>query len=356
MPARPPPLGPSLPGRRLALQRSAAWLAAGPGLGGLGSHAWAGQDGCTLALAQLQGGRLAEGASPACRAPDGGDAVFQAASLAKPVVATLVLKRVQRGELDLDRPLSEMLPQGYPHRQNLFALRQAPVVDLVPAELLKTMSVRHLLSHTAGLPNWADHGPLRPEGRPGERWRYSGEGYVLLQHLLQTLSGLPLQALAARELFEPLGLQRAAFRLIDRLTPALVSGHAADGQVRQLRFPYEIAASSLYISAPDYARFLAAVLADRGLLDLITTASVPVPQAPDLRWGLGWALERTAGREAIWHWGSNPGFRALAMADLGSKNAVVVLTAAEDGMPRAKALVRQGLPGRHPALDFDLVQ
>ncbi|MDL5032579.1 serine hydrolase domain-containing protein [Pelomonas sp. APW6] len=353
MPAALHPLSLGLPGRRHALLRSLAVLAAGPSLGVL---ARAGPDECGLALARLQGGRLVEGASPACRAPDGGDAVFQAASLAKPVVATLALKRVQRGELDLDRPLSEMLPQGYPHRQNLFALRQAPVVDHVPVEVLRTMSVRHLLSHTAGLPHWADRGPLRLEGRPGERWRYSGEGYVLLQHLLQTLSGLPLQALAARELFEPLGLRRAAFRLTDALAPALVSGHAAQGQVRQLRFPYEIAASSLYVSAPDYARFMASLLADRALLALITSASVPVPQVPDLRWGLGWALERTAGREAIWHWGSNPGFRALAMADLGSRDAAVVLTASEDGMPQAKALVREHVPGRHPALDFSLVQ
>ena len=343
--------------RRRALRQSLVSLAALAALPGQQRAMAASLDDCRLALAGLQGGvPAADDALPACRTPDGRPAVFQAASLAKPVVAMLVLKRVLRGELDLDRPLSEMLPEGYAHRQNLFALRESPVVDPVPAALLKAVTVRHLLSHTAGLPNWADHGPLRLEGRPGERWRYSGEGYVLLQHLLHTLTGLSLQALAGRELFEPLGLHDTAFLLSDRLAPALVSGRSATGQRRQLRFPYEIAASSLYASAPDYARFVAATLADRGLMDLVTAAPVPVPGAQDTFWGLGWAMERTAGREAIWHWGSNPGFRALVMADLGSRDAVVVLTASEEGMPRAKALVRQRLPGRHPALDLGLVQ
>lgn len=87
--------------------------------------------------------------------------MFQAASLAKPLVATLALKLVLRGALDLERPLSDLLPEGYVHRQNLFALREAPTVDVVPSEMLKKLTARKLLSHTSGLPNWSDRGPLQ---------------------------------------------------------------------------------------------------------------------------------------------------------------------------------------------------
>ncbi len=71
--------------------------------------------------------------------------------------------------------------------------------------------------------------------------------------------------------------------------------------------------------------------------------------------GLGWGLEQTPGRRALWQWGANPGFRSLAMAELESGNAVVELVAKDSGMDQAKALLRQALPGPHPALALRLV-
>ncbi len=226
--------------------------------------------GCGLAVARLHQGQLIEQPeAESCSSYKGFTPVFQAASLAKPVVATLVLKLVLREQLSLDQPVGALLPDGYAHRQNLFALRGAPEIDVVPGEVLGKLTVRHLLSHTGGLPNWSDRGPLRLEAVPGARWRYSGEGYVLLQHILQSRTGLPLDELASSELFEPLGLRHSAFKLTERITPSLVPGRSAAGQVRQLRFPYEIGASSLYTSAPDYARFIGATLSDPQMMSLI---------------------------------------------------------------------------------------
>lgn len=313
--------------------------------------------GCSFSVARLRRAQLVDPpGEDSCRTSSGSSAIFQAASLGKPIVATLVLKLSLRGKLDLEQPLSEVLPDGYVHRQNLFALRESPVVDLVPSDVLKKITTRHLLSHTSGLPNWSDKAPLRPTIEPGKRWRYSGEGYVLLQNVLQKLTGLPLHALASAELFEPLGLQDTAFKLTEHVAHSLVPGRSASGQIRQLRFPYEIAASSLYTTAADYGRFIAATLKDQRLLTLMTESPVPVPGAPGIYWGLGWAIEHSSEHRAIWHWGDNPGFRALAMADLNSMDAVVVLAATESGMPQAKAAIRQALPGPHPGLDLDLVQ
>ena len=312
---------------------------------------------CSVAVATLRGGQLVD--SPEtnrCRTPSGSAAIFQAASLGKPIVATLALKLALRGKLDLEQPLSEFLPDGYMHRQNLFALRESPVVDLVPGDILRKLTARKLLSHTSGLPNWSSNAPLRPSFEPGTRWRYSGEGYVLLQHVLEKLTGLPLNALASAELFEPLGMHDSALKLTERVTSALVAGRTASGQIRQLRFPYEIAASSLYTTATDYARFMASTLGDQHLLSLITESPISVPDAPGVYWGLGWAIEQSSEHRAIWHWGNNPGYRALAMADLASKHAVVFLAATESGMSRAKETVRQVLSGRHPGLDLNLVQ
>ena len=346
--------------RRNALLRATGLLAALPSIARSAATDPVGpalQSGCTFAVAELRQGKLvnrSDGAS--CRTSPDSSAVFQAASLAKPLVATLALKLVLRGKLDLERPLSDLLPDGYTHRQNLFALRESPIVDVVPSEVLKKLSTRNLLSHTSGLPNWSDRAPLRPTTEPGTRWRYSGEGYVLLQQILQTLTGMPLNALASAELFEPLRMRDTAFKLTDHIAHSLVPGRSASGQIRQLRFPYEIAASSLYTSASDYARFIAATLDDQSLIDLITDAPVPVPDAPGVYWGLGWAMEQLMHHRTIWHWGNNPGFRALAMADLTSKDAVVTLAATESGMPHAKSVVRQVLPGPHPGLELNVVQ
>lgn len=348
--------------RRQALFRAAGLWVAWPGRALMAEPAPSAQGGagCLLAVARLRQGRWVDdpaGEGGGCGAAPGTPAVFQAASLSKPVVATLALRLALRGILDLDRPVSELLPGGYAHRQNLFALRAPPVVDTVPGELLRKITPRQLLSHTAGLPPWADRGPLRLAAEPGARWQYSGEGYVLLQHVLQALTGQALDELASEALFEPLGLRHTAFKLTDALEPWLVPGRNAAGQVRQLRFPHEIASSSLYTSAPDYARFIQATLDDGRLLELIAQSPVPVPGARGVHWGLGWGIEQPEpDRRYLWHWGNNPGFRALAMAEPSSKDAVVALTASEAGMPDAKAALRQVFPGAHPGLGMRLVE
>lgn len=311
---------------------------------------------CTFTSATLKRDMIDATVDQSCKNAFGTAAIFQAASLAKPVVASLALRLVLRGLLDLDQPISELLPHGYFHRQNLFALRESPIVDEVPRQILQKLTVRTLLSHTSGLPNWSFKGPLQLNFEPGTQWQYSGEGFVLLQHVLHTLTGKPLQELASVELFEPLGLKCSAFKITDQIAQSLVPGHSASGAIRQLRFPFEIASSSLYTTAGDYALFMSSLLADERLLSLVTHAPIPVPKAPNVFWGLGWGIERVSERSYIWHWGNNPGFRALAMADLSTKDAVVALAATENGMPLAKSRVRETLPGPHPGLELSLVQ
>jgi CubicO group peptidase (beta-lactamase class C family) len=320
-------------------------------LGGLASRLATEDKICAASAAVLRNGREADRLSVSgCGTDPGPAAVFQAASLSKPVLAYIVLRLAQRGTISLDAPLSDSLPDGYAHRQNLPVLNAAPVVDMVPVDILARVTPRMLLSHSGGFPNWATNGPLTLGFAPGARWQYSGEGYVLLQRMLETLTGRPLQELAEQEVFGPLALTRTAFKLTPAIQPALVTGSP-----RQLRFPYEIGAGSLYTTADDYARFIAAVLGDDRLLALITGDPVKL-STPHLSWGLGWGIETWKGSVSLWHWGNNPGFRALAMANLGSRDAVVVLTASENGMKLAKAVVNAVIPGDHPAFDLDLVR
>ena len=104
---------------------------------------------------------------------EGDAAVMRAASLVKPVVAHLALELVD----DLD--------------------------ERVQGEI----TVRHILTHTTGLPNWRPDGrPLQALRPPGQRWGYSGEGFVMLQQHLERRTGEPITTLADRLVFRVLGM------------------------------------------------------------------------------------------------------------------------------------------------------
>jgi CubicO group peptidase (beta-lactamase class C family) len=121
--------------------------------------------------------------------------IFGAASLSKPLFAYAVLKLVDAGRLAFDTPLSLHVPDY--------------VADDPRAA---TITVRHVLSHTSGLPNWrsADT-PLKTHFPPGERFSYSGEGFVWLQRVVAAVTGDPLDAALRRLIFEPLGMIRSSY-------------------------------------------------------------------------------------------------------------------------------------------------
>lgn len=312
---------------------------------------------CGMAFGQLVAGVAQPPQSASgCGLATDSDAIYQAASLSKPVFAYLVLKLVANQALALDTPVARYLPQGYVHRQNLFALHQTPVQDIFPTAQLQKISVRMLLTHSSGLPNWSSNGPLVPAFAPGSSWQYSGEGYVLLQRVVEAVTGAALEQLAEQLVFAPLGMRHSAFYLTDAVSVRLVPGQPSAGKARQLRFPFAIASSSLYTSASDYLAFMAAILEEGGMASRIVEQAVPVPRSAGLLWGLGWGIEQSAAGTYLWHWGNNPGYRALVMLSLTSRDGVVVFTNSDEGMPVAKALIQAALPGAHEALRFGLVE
>jgi serine-type D-Ala-D-Ala carboxypeptidase len=135
------------------------------------------------------------------------ETVYDLASLTKPLVTgTLLALLVERGRVRLDSPVAEYLPQ-------------------FGAGDKRGVNVRHLLTHTSGLPAWQplymvadepgqvlDRLASRPlEQPPGARVVYSDLGFITLGLLAQTVAGSRLDELARREIFEPLGLTRTFF-------------------------------------------------------------------------------------------------------------------------------------------------
>ena len=100
------------------------------------------------------------------------DTIFEAGSVSKTVFAYAVMKWCDRGILSLDSPLTMYWPERP---------LDDPRVDQI--------TVRRVLCHTTGLPNWRASRSLEVAFTPGERWSYSGEGYWYLQSVITHLRG-----------------------------------------------------------------------------------------------------------------------------------------------------------------------
>jgi CubicO group peptidase (beta-lactamase class C family) len=274
------------------------------------------------------------------------DSIFQAASLSKPVFAYSVLKLVEQGKMALDTPVMEYLPQGYLHQQNPFNTKHPSKTDLVTDPRIQLVTVRMILNHTSGLPNW-EHDTLNFEFNPGTKWQYSGEGYVLLQRAVEAVTGEPLNRYMSEQVFKPLGMSHSDYIWNARLAQSSVPVYGT-----AMQFTAPIAAATLYTSAADYGKFLVALLNDTNLLKQITESSVLVDSNLNLSWGLGWGFEHG---EYIWHWGNNPKYRAFVMASIQTGNGFVMLTNSENGLSLAEPIANIVLPDTHKIFKFHML-
>ena len=312
---------------------------------------------CAASFVTLRAGKpsapkLVSGCASASPLPP--DPVFQAASLTKPVIAFAALKLVSDGRLDLRAPVSRYLPQGYAHRQKPFNGPNDNPSDEGPASTLARIPVASLLNHSSGLPNWT-RGALSPEFEPGTRWQYSGEGYVLLQAVLSAVAGQDIESFMSATVLEPLGMRSTRLRLTDDIRERVVDGTSSFGGRVRFDLTEPNAAASLYTTADDYAKLMAALLGAPSLMALTVADPVPVDPALGLSWGRGWGIEAAAGGPYLWQWGNNPGFRAFAMVSVVSGNGFVLLTNSERGMPLAAPLARLAVPAEHGVFRFHML-
>ena len=171
--------------------------------------------------------------------------------MTKPVFAYAVLKLVEGGKLDLDTPLSKYLPQPYIEND----------------ERLNLITARRVLSHTTGFPNWRPGGQLlKIHFTPGDRFSYSGEGFVYLQKVVEHLTNQPLDQYMKTAVFDPLGMTDSSLVWMDRYDAMKATGHNSGGAPTAKRKPPKAnAAASLHTTAQDYARFMIAINRGAGL-------------------------------------------------------------------------------------------
>lgn len=270
--------------------------------------------------------------------------LFQGASLTKVVASYLFLKRVDEGVIDLDTPL-----------WNYFQSPRA-----VESSLAKTITARHVLSHTTGLPNWVgaannEDTQLVPAFVPGTDWGYSGEGFFLLQRTVEHLDQQPLAQTLKEEVFTPLGMEDSTLVTLPENAPRTAVGHNADGStIPMSNFVPGNAAYTLQTTAQDYNRFIQrALIGGEGLqpaTHALWTAEAsdadrdPVNAAnPFISWGLGVGIQTNGKGKALWHWGDNGTRRAFFLAFPETGESVVMFWNSANGQKSAGAILNQFL-------------
>ncbi|MFF8726758.1 serine hydrolase domain-containing protein [Streptomyces sp. NPDC015171] len=241
------------------------------------------------------------------------DTAVPLGSLTKPWTAALVLLLADDGDLDLDEPAAGHLPE----------LSGLPEV-----------TIRHLLSHTAGLPTGPDSDTAATTTAarylaavctrrdllftPGTDFSYSNAGYVAAGRLVETVTGMPWPEAVRALLLEPLGVVPACVADTAPARP-VAAGHAvntATGQARPARqnlAPLEAPAGALLASALDLAAFGNALIGRSDLLPPAVAKEMRRPE-PAARsgaladgWGPGLALYERDERAWYGHDGNAQG-------------------------------------------------
>jgi CubicO group peptidase (beta-lactamase class C family) len=287
--------------------------------------------------------------------------LFQAASISKVATAVLMLRLAEEERIGLDTPVNDMLRS--------WSLPGAGAGSVTP---------RLLLSHRAGtsvpgFPGYAAGVPLpslaqildgRPPANtaavrvawpPGEAFRYSGGGTMVLQRLAMDATGRTFDALARERVLAPAGMRRSGFfqPLAASETDA-ASAYDSDGRPLPGRchvYP-EHAAAGLWSTPGEIAQLALAIAAswrDGGLLTQASAAllATPVASGPT---SAGMFVQLRAGKPPyLYHYGVNAGFRSVLVFAADASFGVVLMTNG-DG---ARMLIAEFLARLFEAYDQD---
>lgn len=266
------------------------------------------------------------------------ETIFQSGSLGKQFTSALIMLLVEDGKIELDRSIATYLPT-------------AP-------EPFKAITVRHLLTHTSGIPDYTEElidfrhdytedeltaaaFKLTLEFPPGSRWNYSNTGYVLLGIIAGKAGGKFYGDQLRERVFAPVGMTTARVITEEDIVPNRAAGYRlVRGELKNQNWVAPklntTADGSLYFSLRDLVAWERAVRtgavmkADswaRVFEPVRLTSGRPYP------YGMGWAVDTVGGQPVRQHGGSWQGFKTQLSRYLGDDMTVIVLANASQADP-----------------------
>ncbi|HZD70709.1 MAG TPA: serine hydrolase [Actinomycetes bacterium] len=277
----------------------------------------------------------------ASNTPITADTVFRIGSVTKTFTAIAVMQLREQGLIDLDAPANDYL-RAY---------------ELIPAQAgFRPATVRHLLTHTSGipearhasdlfhpeagpfegrplhlsvkfgepLPSLAEYyrGGLREVAQPGTAFAYSNHGFATLGQIVEDVSGMPLGRYFRERIFQPLGMQDTDLLRSERVALHLATGYALGRRGAEAVPDLDWTGpggGGIYSTTRDIARFAAALMGSGtgehgSVLEPATLATMFEPHhRPDPRlpgWGLGFARAEAGTHRVVGHDGILPGFNS----------------------------------------------
>ena len=289
-------------------------------------------------VAYLKGYGLADVES---HVPVTGETNFRLASLSKQFTATAIMLLVADGKLNYDDQLSSLLP-GLP-------------------AYARGVTVRHLLNHTGGLPDYERFVPDSQTAQvhdgdvpaliahapaakfaAGTRYDYSNTGYVLLALVVEKASGRRFADFLHQRIFAPLGMTHTvAFEDGRSAVVHRAYGHTIDraGAVRrtdQSNTSATLGDGGIYTSAADLVKWDQALerhtLVSAAAQQLAWTPP-SLPGGAATEYGFGWFVDQARGTTRLWHYGESRGFTNVILRYPERRLTVVILTNRTGGAP-----------------------
>lgn len=266
-----------------------------------------------------------------------GDSVFEIGSVTKVFTAILLADMVERGEVNLNDPISKYLPKSV----------KTPTRDG------KEITLLHLSSHTSGLPRMPNNFAPKDNQNPyadysveqmyaflsgytlprdiGAKAEYSNYGVGLLGHILALRAGMDYETLVRTRICQPLKMDSTRIKFTPEMQARLARGHnPALKPVANWDLPTFAGAGALRSTTKEMLKFVAANLGLSNSPLLTAMQKTHQPQhdmgAPGVEVGLGWIIQKKFDTEIVWHNGGTGGYHSFIGFDKKKRRGVVVLS------------------------------
>jgi len=273
--------------------------------------------------------------------------IYQSGSVGKQFTAAAVVMLAEEGRLSLDDSITHYFPK--------------------PPRAWRGITIRHLLTHTSGIPDYADStldlrrdytedqlvrlaAKMPLKFRPGERWSYSNTGYLLLGILIHRVTGAFYGEFLRDRIFAPAGMTTTRIISEADIVPNRSAGYRlVDGKLQNQEWVSPslntTADGSLYFSVRDLSRWAIALnhkrVPSQAGLDSSWTP-VRLNDGGTYPYGFGWGIEQQRGFRRIGHGGSWQGFRTSIERYPDFNLTVVVLSNLAEAEPES---IAQGIAG-----------
>jgi CubicO group peptidase (beta-lactamase class C family) len=304
-----------------------------------------------LSVAILRGDRilLARGygfANLELRVPASDSTIYQSGSLGKQFTATAVGMLAQQGRLNVEDRITRWFPEG--------------------KGVWDSITVRHLLTHTSGVPEYTDSlidlrkdyteeqlvslAAAQPlDFPPGNTWSYSNTGYAVLGALIHRVTGRFYGDILHQLIFAPLGMRTRIISEADLIPNRSAGYRLVDNGIKNQEWVSPslntTADGALYLTVNDLAKWAVALnhrrLPDPRVLDAAWTPA-RLNDGGTVPYGYGWDLSEQRGHRRVGHTGAWQGFETVIYRYPEFDLSIIVLTNLAEALPSA---IAEGIAG-----------